>query len=442
MAGGLYAFAPFVIAHFAVGHVNLVWAVVPPLIVIALREVLVTSPARPWRAGIALGAGMAVQTGLYTQTLALGGFVLAIALGVVAVVDRGCFRGRGRVALGVAAGCCATYVVICGYPIYLLLFGPNRPSGEIRPSLDIRADPLNTVRPTSMTLVGGSTGADDHLNAFVGEQGGYLGLAVLLVCALAVVLVRTRFARAVAGVAVVTWVFSLGPSLTSGKHDLHVWLPWSLIEHVPLLSVAEPVRLQIFVDLCAALLVGLFVDRVAAARRLWPRFAGAVLAALAVVSWVPAHGARTSDARPPAFFSMASSVLSTDDVVISYPRPSGAWVDGALPMLWQAQSGMAYRVTGGSFISSAPGHPVLFETPENFFEGACRGLAEGLSQPSDVYVDMTRQELARMGVTVLLVVPRPDVPMAEIETWAERVAGGPGELVGGVRMYRFDPTAV
>jgi hypothetical protein len=438
-AGGLYAFAPFLVTHFAVGHVNLVWAILPPLVLVALREMLGSTPARPWRAGIALGVGFAAQTGIYTQTIALGALVMGIALLVLAVVDRGCFRGRGAVVLRLAAGCVGTYIVICGYPIYLLLFGPYRPAGEIRPSLDIRADPLNALKPTSMTLLGGSHSTDEHLNAFTGEQGGYIGLAVLLVCVLAVVVIRSRFAVAVAAVGAVTWVFSLGPSLTTGKHDLHIWLPWSLVEHVPLLSVAEPVRLQIFIALCAAVLVGLFVDRVAGARRAWVRLGGALLAALAVVSWVPAHGAKTSDARPPAFFTMASSVLSADDVVASFPRPTGAWVDGALPVLWQAQSGMAYRITGGSFISSAPGHPILFETPENFFEGASKGLAAGLPQPSDEYLGWTQQELSRNGVTVLLVVPRPDAHMAAVQRWAERVAGRSGQLVGGVWMYRIDP---
>ncbi len=436
VAGGLYGFSPYVLAHFGVGHLNLVWAVLPPLLLVAARALFVVPPRRPVRAGVLLGLALAVQLGLYTQTVALGALVLVIAGVVLACARPGAVRERLPTIGWMAVGCVPTVLVTCAYPLYLVLFGPVRPAGQIRPTLDVAGDPLNTVLPTAMTI-GGTSDASDRLNAYVGEQGGYVGIAMLLLLVTAWVTARTAAVRVVAVIGLVTFVFSLGSSLTTGQRDLHVWLPWRLMLDVPLLSVAEPVRLQVFVALCVALVVGLWIDRLGQVRDRGRWIAGAALTTVAVASWLPGEPARTAGATSPAFFAEAGDHLRRTDVVLTIPRPTGRWIGGALPILWQAESGMAYRTTGGSFLSSDPTHEILFETPVNLFEQAAADLLAGGPAPDDRQAERARAELQELGVTAVLVVPQGRGDHAAVEEFAARVTGGDGEPVGGVRLFRL-----
>ncbi|OLT21945.1 hypothetical protein BJF78_33575 [Pseudonocardia sp. CNS-139] len=70
VAGLLYGFGPFMIAHASVGHVNLVWALLPPVLLWAAHALFVR-PVAPVRTGALLGLAFAVQTALYQQTVAL-----------------------------------------------------------------------------------------------------------------------------------------------------------------------------------------------------------------------------------------------------------------------------------------------------------------------------------------------------------------------------------
>ncbi len=199
VAGGLYAFAPFQIAHFSVGHLNIVWAILPPALLYAVHGVFIRRARLPGRIGAVVGVIPAVQTGIYTQTLALGALVLVITAAVLAV--RHPRRVLGRLPnVGRSAACCVvTYVALCAFPLYLLFFGPSRPSGsEIRPSLDTRADPTNAVVPTALTWLHGLPATAQQMNSYEGEQGGYIGLAMLAVLALALFLGRSTVVRLVA----------------------------------------------------------------------------------------------------------------------------------------------------------------------------------------------------------------------------------------------------
>lgn len=437
VGGGLYAFSPFVVSHFAVGHLNLVWAILPPVLLIAARALFVETPRHPVWVGVLLGVAVSLQLAIYTQTIALGALVLVLTAVVLACLRPRAILSRlpviGRVALGFVPVAAA----LCAYPVYLVLFGPVRPSGQVRPELEVRADPLNAVLPTPVT-VGGTAANSARMNYYAGEQGGYLGIAMLLLLVLACIKARTVTVRVVALLGLLTFVLSLGPSLTTGSHDLGGWLPWRLVAGVPLLSVAEPVRLQLFVAFFAAMVVALWIDRLGETWWGGWRIAGTLLTALAVASWLPGGVAEVSPATSPPFFRTADRHLARSDIVDTFPRPDGRWVNGAgLPILWQAQSHMAYRTTEGSFFSRDPLHDFLFETPENLYEGACRGLLAGLPPSNDAYVATARQQLLDLGVTAVLVVPQPGQDYTRIERFTARVTGVPGKAMGGVRLFRL-----
>lgn len=422
LAGALYGFGPFVVSHAAVGHLNLVWAVLPPVLLWAVRAVLVEQ-RRPWLSGALLGLAFAVQTGLYTQTVALGAIALVVAGVVLAARWPGQLRRRAPAAARSLAAAAAVYLALCAYPLWLVVAGPARPVGTIRDPALTGADLAGLVLPTSLVKLQAGTGLlAEQLAGVPGELSSYVGVALLLVVVAAAVVVRSTVLRLTAAVGAVLVVLSLGMTLTVLGHRTGVPLPWSLVHQVPILGQAEAVRLAGFVALCVAVVVGIALDQMLH-RRQW---VAAALVVLAACTWLPSDSQQTTDATVPAFFSAGAPGLTDRDVVATWPRTSGAWVGGARPLLWQSAAGFAYRQTGGYFIGSVPGQPLVFEAPPTAYD---RGLS---ASPSEA-----RADLERLGVTAVVVVPEPDVPLERVLTWTRTVTGEPGVPTGGVWLFRL-----
>ncbi|OLT21946.1 hypothetical protein BJF78_33580 [Pseudonocardia sp. CNS-139] len=331
-----------------------------------------------------------------------------------------------------ALACSGTYVLLCAYPLYELLAGGARPQARIRDPATSGADAANLVVPTPLTaLRPGTDAAAAQLRAHPGEQGGYVGLLVLAVLA-AAVLVRTTTARTVATVGLVLFLLSLGTTLVVLGRDTGVPMPWALVDHVPLVAQAEPVRLQVFVALCVAVVLALWLDRLLAHGR--TAAVGATLVALA--TWVPADGQVATPVTVPAFFPQAAQQLRPDDVVETVPRASGAWLGGADPLIWQVASGMAYRMSGGYFIGSDAQHSLLLEAPVGEFQ---RGVAAAAGEGPPADPRAAERELRADGVTVVLVVAQPSPDRRAALTWTRQVTGSPGRLVDDVWVFRLSP---
>ena len=424
LGGALYGFGPFVVAHAAVGHLNLVWAVLPPILLWAVRAILVEQ-RHPWRDGALLGLAIAVQMGLYTQTVALGAVVVAVVGVAMAVrrpgqvLERLPAIGRSLVAALAVVG------AMCAYPLWLLLVGPSRPLGQIRVPETASADLAALVAPPPLLAL--PLGWEDlgaRLSAVLpSEASSYLGIPLLVVCVATVLLVRSPPVRLVAVAGVVAFVISLGPRLRVAGTDTAVPLPGAWLHAVPLIGQAEPVRYGVFVALAVAVLVAVAFDRALRARAR-VRVPVVVVLLAAAATWIPADVQETTDATSPSFFADGAPGLSTADVVVVVPRATVAWIGGARPMLWQAEADMAYRQVGGYFIGSAPGRPVLLEAETSAFDALGGDPATA------------RRDLDELGVSVVLVVPQPDVDVPAAVGWAREVTGVPGEVRGGVWVFR------
>jgi len=435
VAGALYGASPFVVAHASVGHLNLVWAVLPPVLLWAVRRVFVDPSPRPGRVGALLGVAFAVQAGLYTQTVALAAVVLLVTAAVLAVRWPGVVVARARGAVLAAVSCVSVFTVLCAYPLYQLLFGQARPRGLIRDPGDTGADAANLLIPSELTSARmGTAGLPERLLGHPGEQGGYLGVAMLVLLAATLLLVRRPAVRMVAAVGVVLLVLSWGSHLVVLGADTGMPLPWRLVQAVPLLEQAEAVRLQVFVALCVALLVALLLNHAAVAPRRWQRWAGAPAALLAAATWLPSDVQQAAPASAPAFFPAAAQHLRPGEVVETVPRISGAWVGGAEPLLWQVSSGMAYRTTGGYLIGSRPGEDVVLEGPVGAYQRAAADVASGLPVTARRTAE-ARADLARHGVTAVVVVD--EAGAAAVAEWTARVVDAPGERIADVWLFRL-----
>jgi hypothetical protein len=433
-AGLLYGFSPFVVAHTSVGHLNLVWAVLPPVLVWVVHALLVAPEPRPWRTGALAGLAFAVQTGVYTQTVALCAVVLVVVAVLLAVRFPARVPARVPVVLRAAVACVGVYTVLCAYPLYLLLAGPGRPRSEIREPATTNADAANLLVPTSLTKFQTRLAPlAAQLHTHSGEQGGYVGLALLAVVVAAVVAVRR--ARLVAVVGLAAWVLSLGVSLVVLGRDTGVPLPWHPVEGVPLVGEIETMRFQVVVALCVAVVVGLWCDHVVE----MPRRALALVATgVAMLTWLPADEQVATPAVPPAFFAAGAPGLTGADVVETYPRTTGVWRGGARPMLWQVASGFAYRTTGGYFIGSDAEHDLLLEAPVTAYQQGAVDVAGGAAPPPVEAAAAARDELRALGVTAVVVVPE-GADVSAVLDWTRRTSGVAGERVDDVWLFRLPP---
>src|ERR1700677_1131352 len=142
-AGLLYGFSPFIVSSLSGAYLMLGTAVVPPLIVACLDELLITQRRSPLRAGMALGLLVTLQFFIGTEVLLL--VVIVGLIGVLAVIVFAALRHpdalrerSGHAVIGVLfAG--GTAIVLLAYPIWFSLAGPSHLSEPIWPGLDVHA---------------------------------------------------------------------------------------------------------------------------------------------------------------------------------------------------------------------------------------------------------------------------------------------------------------
>ncbi|MDT7745767.1 MAG: hypothetical protein QOE59_4845 [Actinomycetota bacterium] len=451
LAGLVYGFSPFLVAHAWVGHANLVWSVLPPVVLWASVRVLAgrgpdRSEVRPWRDGALLGLAFAVQVWLYTQTVALGAVALAVVAVVLAVsAPRAVWRRLPALARSLAAAG-VVVAVLCAWPAWVLLRGPSRPRGPIRDALTVGADAANLVVPSPLTAIRPGTDAlAAGLRAYPGEQGSYLGVAMLVVFLAAVVLVRSRAVFLTAVVTVLLGVASLGTSLAVLGRDTGVPLPWRVLADVPLLGQAEAGRLAPFVALGVVAVWALALAHLtrpgaspatgtATGTGRACRLGRAVVVVgvlAAAVTWVPVDDQRTTPADAPAFFTAGAPGLGPagpdggPPIVEMVPRPSQVWQGGGDPLRWQALAGYSFRQTGGYFIGGSETAPVVYEGEVGAFQ---RGVADG--GRGDVAA--ARADLAARHVSAIVVVPTAVTDPDSAVRWARAVGGGPGRYAEGV----------
>ena len=373
LGGAVYGFSPAVL-HSAIGHYDLQFAVLPPLIIhVGLR--LATGRTSAVRGGLGLGLLVTVQLFITEEILA----VTAIA-GVVLVAVLAASRPRAvpaavrRVAAGLAVAACVT-AVLAGYPLWVQFFGPLRQHGSPFMLDYFKSDLSSFVVPSSYQLfhTAGSAAAASRYQGQLPEYLGYLGWPLLVVLVLAAIACWRRLpARAAAVACLVLGVFSLGGTLLfGGHHHPAIKLPWYWLQGLPLLESALPDRFSLVADGAAAALLAFAVDAAVpvfaafAARcppRLGlPRLAGgwrpvAVVMAAAVLAILPIvpRPLPVAAATPvPAGWSAAFAALRlpASASVLVVPVPMSTFTE---PLRWQADTGEPRSLVGGYFMGPGP----------------------------------------------------------------------------------------
>ncbi len=425
VGGLIFGFGPFAVTNLAVAHLNTAVLVLVPLIVGCLDDLLVRHRGRAVTTGAALGLLVVVQFFLSTEMLVIvgicGGVGAVLVLGYVVLRHGREVILRMRHALVGLAVAAAVSIVVLAYPVWFALEGPAHLSG--------------LVWPTSTPGKGGIVLGDiwhlrfmsrSGVRLFAGYQGPalphgeYLGLGLLVVVG-AGLIVWWRDVR--------LWLFT-GVGLAAVVLSLDVttrsWVPWRVLAHVPVVQNISVARFFAMTTFCAAVLIGVVVDRTYDTVTSWVRHGRAdrahrhsagtvgVMAAwasslaVAAVAVVPMGTAlatniplTTESAALPPWFADVGPHLPPGQVVLAYPPP----VTFGSAMTWQAVDRLHFALATGAGPQSIPSRA-----------GTERAGLDVITTDSEVFsppapatagnVDAVRHALTGWGVTVV-VVPDP-----------------------------------
>ncbi|MHB1594376.1 MAG: hypothetical protein ACYCO9_18300 [Streptosporangiaceae bacterium] len=381
VAGAIYGFSPALVQS-AVGHYNLQFAVLPPLLVDAgLR--LFLAPDGPGRArsatrresvraGLRLGVLAAAQLFLAEELLATSAATGALVLAGLAVARPGRLRARLRGWLAErslpardllrravipAAGAAMAAVVtllLAGVALVTQFAGPLTQHGSpflvdyYKNDLTVFTDPSSYVLLHSPA----SALAAAWLPGGAPEQLGYLGWPMIIVLAVVTVLLwRDRRIRALAVVTGLLELLSLGAHPEIHGITAHqVTLPWQWVQGLPLVGLALPDRLSIFADGLIAVIIAILLERAAGrGARSW--LAAAVVAG-AIGPLIPAPLRAAPVPQVPSGWAATFSALRLRPGarVLLVPIPNSGLTNA---MRWQATAGTDISLIGGYFLGPA-----------------------------------------------------------------------------------------
>ncbi|HEX4521497.1 MAG TPA: hypothetical protein VH063_18125 [Gaiellaceae bacterium] len=420
VAGGyLFGFSTYLLGHEQ-GHLNLVAVFLVPLVALVVLRYLDGELGRR-RLALYLGVLLAAQVGISTEILATLTFALVTACAVAfwLVPAR---RERLRSLVVPAVGAYGIAALLAAPLVYYTL--TDFTSGELGPTAEFVADPVNLVVPTPVTAVGGDAAKSisAHFPPNYLEQTSYIGLPLLAI----LVLFFVRRRRDPAGrFLLVSFGIVLLAALGSRLHVLGkgiVPLPWTAVARQPVFDNVYTVRLMLYAFLAASVVVALWA---ASGARRWLRIGLPVLAAVALAPNL-GHHHWDEELDVPAFVAGHDyeRCLAPNENVLAIPY---GFMGNSI--LWQALSGFRFRLEGGTL---GPQRPPF---------GGTTGvrLDHDDVRPGD---GGTVLQLARQrGVGAILVDPN------DPYSWSSVLAGiGKPTAVGGLLLYRVghdgvDPAA-
>jgi hypothetical protein len=356
VGGGFCGFAPGMVSQ-ANSHLHMTaqW-LVPLLVWLVVRLVRAADPhdgggrdpRRVVTSGLALAAVVTIQVFIGEEVL----FLTAVTLAVMTVgyaAARPAFARR--VLPGFLAGmlvAVATAAAALAYPLWMQFAGPQSvPDGAFLTSY-FSADLASFPAVSPLSALGSDAAA--RLGTGAAEYDTFLGWPMLVVAVACLAwLRRSPLVVACALAAVVTTALSLGPRVVVDGGPTAVPGPFALLEDLPVVASALPVRFALpLVPLIATLLV-LAVDRAVGSPVRWVRALVPAAVFVALLPAVPAALPTEHRAPAPVFFAEGhwrrcvppGGVL----VPVPLPTPKEPWT-----MRWPAAAEAAFGVPEGFFI--------------------------------------------------------------------------------------------
>ena len=369
LGGALYGFSPALV-NSGIGHYSLVLAILPPLMIDRVLR-LVTGQGRPVRNGIWLGVMAAGQIFISEEALVDAAIAAVLLLIVLALSKPHEVLPRVRpaaIGLGSAA---AVGLVLTARGLWVQFHGVAAKGAAATTIISYHGHmtnlgtlPIAFVNPSEGVLLH-TPGMGNLANNYpqpLPEYLAYLGVPLIIVLLFAIVRFWRHLPIRVAGVTclLLEWLGMGARPLQRHVTLPSFLLPWSLVQHLPVINGLVPDRLAILADACAAAVLAFALD-LARSRRYapfsrWP--AGAPIAAgiavFALLPLIPAPYAPVRVGSVPAGYAatFAALDLRPDARVLLAPYPYSG-TSGV--MRWQADTGEPGSMIGGDFI--APNQP-------------------------------------------------------------------------------------
>jgi len=360
IGGAVYGFSPALITS-GIGHFQLEFAVLPPLIIhMVLR--LVTGRGHALRTSLYLGLLTAAQVFIGEELLVDTAVAAAVILVVLAVtqpraaIEAVTNRARAvamAAGLGIAA---AVALVICAYPLWVQFRGPLHEHGSPWDVPTFHSYLYGFVTPSGSLLFHTSASAFKalHYPEPLPEYLAYVGWPLLIVALVAAVAFwRDPKVRLAALTFVILEWFTLGAvTVTSGGTRYPAaLLPWHWLAGLPVLAQVLPDRFSILADGVAGALLAFAVDRARwiGARTGRGALFGAIATAVAVAAVLPLIP------RPVPVQAVEQAPAGWQAAFAELGLPSDAHVlvipDLQHGLRWQAETGVpGSMVGGGDFI--------------------------------------------------------------------------------------------
>jgi hypothetical protein len=378
-AGGLlYGFSPYMMDH-ALDQLHLIVAFIPPLMLLAADEILIRR-RRPALIGALLGLLAAVQLLIAEELLATEAVVALLGLAVLVALYPRELTAYRDLALQTLRWAAAVFLLLAAIPLGVQFLGPQRVHGVIQSRETFVSDLLAFFLPSRLQqlTLPALVQVTDGFSAGLLEWNSYLGipLIALLVCTAARfwtgpavrfatilggmvallsmgLLVHVAGERTLVPVAVFALGFPLLGKLLPGRPLLYAFLgAWLALGFLPVLNNAEPVRLMLYAYLMAGILLAYFIAATLRAPNRRSVLGGSLLALIALGALVPRLPFPSAAISVPPFFT-SDAVNQIPEGSVALVAPYSHLLDGRA-MLWQAASGMRFRMPEGYVVRPGP----------------------------------------------------------------------------------------
>ena len=454
LGGLIYGFSPYAVGQ-GLGHPVLTFLVVPPLIVLTVVSIL-QRRGSPRRLGVQLGLLVAAQFLIEPEILTTVAILTAWAMLCLALrYPKRVAETARAVFVPVAIGI-GVAVVLLAYPIWFMFRGPQHYKGAAFSVVNPYFNDLFTFI-TPGPLQRNSLGLHFHGVYMIdgAEYGGYIGIPILLI-ALALAWRSRHSPRMQLSLAVLAGaaVLSLGSRLVIDGHVTPIRLPFDLFTRIPLLDDILPGRISFEVAGCVAAVIAFGLDDLRHAARQTAGHAHrrgstagvrwattiAVGAAIVVVATQLPHWPYQYQQAGALPAEVTSAIPAGDPVAVTYPYAS-PW--DASAMVWQADAGFPFRLTGGYVVHpDANDQPIVTPSPlnppglEQFLEGQ-----SGKEQPPVPRVPVTPALVAETKAAIadhnvgLVIVDRSTPGAAAVMTLFTKVLGPPRVSAGSFSLW-------
>jgi hypothetical protein len=330
VGGFLFGFSPYVLTNLTGNPMLTMIPMIPVFALLVVRWLRGEMSDRRFVLWLALA--LSAQYLIYAEILLTSTLFGAIALLTGAVMFRERRAAGAKLARLLLVAYAAAGVLVSPFLVAFVLGTHYPPSA----TTGFAGDLAWFIQPP------GLVGPPLHWAASVagGNSETYVGLPLVVIVSMALWQLRRRREIRLLGVCLLAAVIAtLGTRLRVGGHTTGMWLPWDLVQRVPVFRYAIPVRLGLFVMLFAALLAALWLSaRRGSSVLRWG------LAALAIAFIAPHVGNPNwhfAIADPPFFRDHTyRAYLNASDHVLTVP----AWGPNER---WVADAGFPFALVGG-----------------------------------------------------------------------------------------------